>query len=34
MKKIRASVLDGSFAEFRREFVAGYRVWNAAEKEE
>ena len=34
MGKIRASILDGSFAEFRREFVSGYRVWNAGEKEE
>ena len=34
MRKIRASILDGSFAEFRKEFVSGYRVWNAAEKDE
>jgi len=34
MKKIRASILDGSFAEFRKEFVSGYRVWNASEREE
>jgi hypothetical protein len=34
MRKIRATILDGSFAEFRKEFVSGYRVWNAAEKDE
>ena len=33
MRKIRETILDGSFAEFRKEFVAGYRVWNAEEKE-
>jgi queuine/archaeosine tRNA-ribosyltransferase len=31
MRKIRSSILDGSFAEFRREFVSGYRVHNAVE---
>jgi len=31
MRKIRATILDGSFAEFRKEFVSGYRVWNAME---
>lgn len=31
MRKIRSAILDGSFAEFRREFVAGYRVWNPEE---
>ncbi|MFZ0615093.1 MAG: tRNA guanosine(34) transglycosylase Tgt [Chthoniobacterales bacterium] len=31
MRKIRSSILDGSFAEFRREFVSGYRVHNAIE---
>jgi queuine tRNA-ribosyltransferase len=31
MRKIRAAILDGSFAEFRKEFVAGYRVWNPEE---
>ena len=34
MRKIRSAILDGSFAEFRREFVAGYRVWNPEEKAE
>lgn len=34
MRRIRASILGGSFAEFRREFVAGYRVWNAVESDE
>ena len=34
MRKIRTAILDGSFAEFRREFVSGYRVWNATGKEE
>ena len=33
-RKIRTAILDGSFAEFRREFVSGYRVWNATGKEE
>lgn len=27
MRKMRSAILDGTFAEFRREFVAGYRVW-------
>ena len=31
MRKIRASILDGSFAEFRREFVSGYRVHTATD---
>ena len=31
MRKIRASILDGNFAEFRREFVSGYRARNAVE---
>lgn len=31
MRKIRTTILDGSFAEFRREFVSGYRVWNPEE---
>ena len=31
MGKIRASILEGSFAEFRREFVSGYRVHHAVE---
>ncbi|NBZ96304.1 MAG: tRNA guanosine(34) transglycosylase Tgt [Proteobacteria bacterium] len=31
MRKIRSSILDGTFAEFRREFVAGYRVWSPEE---
>ena len=34
MRKIRTTILDGSFAEFRREFVSGYRVWNAEERNE
>ena len=34
MRKIRSTILDGSFAEFRKEFVSGYRVWNAPDKEE
>lgn len=33
MRRMRSAILDGSFAEFRREFVAGYRVHNAVEKE-
>jgi len=33
MGKIRSAILDGSFAEFRKEFVSGYRVWNAGEKD-
>jgi queuine tRNA-ribosyltransferase len=33
MGKIRNAILDGSFAEFRQKFVAGYRVWKAEEKE-
>lgn len=31
MRKIRSSILDGTFAEFRREFVSGYRVWSPEE---
>jgi queuine/archaeosine tRNA-ribosyltransferase len=31
MRKIRESILEGSFAEFRKEFVSGYRVWKAEE---
>jgi queuine tRNA-ribosyltransferase len=34
MKKIRVAILDGSFSEFRREFVSGYRVWNGADRDE
>jgi queuine tRNA-ribosyltransferase len=34
MRRIRAAILDCSFASFRREFVSGYRVWNGAEKDE
>jgi queuine tRNA-ribosyltransferase len=34
MRKIRSSILDGTFAEFRREFVAGYRVWSGADRDE
>jgi len=34
MGRIRAAILDGNFAEFRKEFVSGYRVWSAAEKDE
>jgi queuine/archaeosine tRNA-ribosyltransferase len=34
MRKIRASILDGNFAEFRKEFVSGYRVHNAEAKDE
>ncbi len=33
MGKIRSAILDGSFAEFRKDFVSGYRVWNAGEKD-
>ena len=33
MRRVRGAILEGSFAEFRREFVAGYRVHNAVEKE-
>ena len=33
MRRMRGAILDGSFAEFRREFVAGYRVHNAAEQD-
>ncbi len=31
MRQIRTTILDGSFARFRKEFIAGYRVWNAPE---
>lgn len=31
MKRVRTAIEAGTFAEFRREFVAGYRVWNAEE---
>jgi len=31
MRRIRASILDGSFQEFREKFVSGYRVWKAEE---
>jgi queuine tRNA-ribosyltransferase len=31
MRKMRSAILDGAFAEFRREFVAGYRVWSPEE---
>jgi queuine/archaeosine tRNA-ribosyltransferase len=34
MRRIRETILDGSFASFRREFVSSYRVWNGAEKDE
>jgi len=34
MRKIRSSILDGTFAEFRREFVSGYRVWSGADRDE
>jgi queuine tRNA-ribosyltransferase len=34
MRKIRSAILDGTFAEFRREFVSGYRVWSPEEKAE
>jgi queuine tRNA-ribosyltransferase len=29
MNRVRASIEGGTFAQFRREFVAGYRVWKA-----
>ena len=29
MRRMRDAILAGSFAEFRRDFVSGYRVWNA-----
>ena len=34
MKKIRGAILDGSFSDFRKDFVSGYRVHNAVEKDE
>ena len=34
MKKIRVAILDGSFSDFRKDFVSGYRVHNAVEKDE
>ena len=34
MKKIRGTILDGSFSDFRKDFVSGYRVHNAVEKDE
>ena len=34
MKRIREAILNGSFEEFRKEFVPGYRVWNSEGKEE
>jgi len=33
MRRMRGAILDGTFAEFRREFVAGYKVHNAAEQD-
>ena len=33
MRRIREAILNGSFAEFRKEFVSGYRVWNATDKD-
>ena len=34
MKKIRVAILNGSFSDFRKDFVSGYRVHNAVEKNE
>jgi queuine tRNA-ribosyltransferase len=34
MGKIRKAILDGTFAEFRQKFVAGYRVWNPEEQKD
>lgn len=31
MRRMRAAILDGSFAEFRKDFVSGYRVWKQEE---
>ncbi len=31
MRRMRGAILDGSFAEFRKEFVSGYRAHNAAD---
>jgi len=31
MRKIRTAILDGSFADFRKDFVSGYRVHQVAE---
>jgi queuine tRNA-ribosyltransferase len=34
MRKIRSTILDGTFSDFRREFVSGYRVWTPEERNE
>jgi queuine tRNA-ribosyltransferase len=31
MRRMRAAILEGTFPAFRKEFVSGYKVWNAPE---